>query len=94
MDDAQKRATTEACQDILAKAIELLRSDRRMDPLVTAEQGLRLALETMLADLVSLYICDPTSIGDDEEAARVLNRVLMELSNLDEQRDPISPTPH
>ncbi|MBY0296415.1 MAG: hypothetical protein K2X71_10295 [Methylobacterium sp.] len=90
MHDARKFGTTQACHDILAEAAEILRSSRRSDPIVTVEQGLRLALETMLADLVSLYICDPASIGDDEEAARILNRILIELSNLDEQRDSAS----
>lgn len=92
MDDAKKLATTQACQDILTKAAETLRSERRLDPTVTAEQGLRSVLQAMLADLVSLYICDPTSAGDEEEAARTLNRVLTELSNLDEKREPVSPT--
>ncbi|WP_407530251.1 hypothetical protein [Methylobacterium oryzisoli] len=90
MDDAQKLATTQACQDLLEKAAEVLRSDRRSGPVETVEQGLRLVLHAVLADLVSLYVCDPHSVGDDEDAHHLLNRVLTELSNLDEQGDATS----
>lgn len=92
--DAEKFAAAEACQDILLRAAERLRANRRHYPVVAAEQGERAALQAALDDLVCLYICDPASVGDKDGVARILNRILAELDILGEQGDAILPTPH
>ncbi|WP_407528385.1 hypothetical protein [Methylobacterium oryzisoli] len=94
MNDDETRAAAEACQDILTKVAETLRAARRLRPALTVEQGERAALQVALDDLVSLYICDPASIGGKEGAAWILNRILTELDTLGERDDPILPTPH
>ncbi|WP_407530792.1 hypothetical protein [Methylobacterium oryzisoli] len=73
MNDAEQFASVEASRVILATVAMRLRAVSRMRPVATDEHA---DLQTALADLVSLYICDPDSVGNNEEAARIFNRIL------------------
>ncbi|WP_407523670.1 hypothetical protein [Methylobacterium oryzisoli] len=94
MDDAEKLAATEAYQVILTKAAETLRAARRTRPVLTVEQGERAALQVALAELVSLYICDPAAIGGNDGAAWILNRILATLGSASERQGLREPTLH
>ncbi|WP_407519063.1 hypothetical protein [Methylobacterium oryzisoli] len=73
MNNAEQFASREASRVILTAVAKRLRVARRQRPMATDE---RAVLQTALADLVSLYICEPATVGNNEEAAWIFKRIL------------------